>query len=122
MRYAFGAAIAAVLLASGCKDATKPADPTYFEGKVTQVFLVKDVFQEDAITGASVKLSNSLTDPCQQADVSATPSTFVAYVASPSTNVGLSALGSAHVIRASPLPASDVCPLDIEATRIDIVE
>jgi hypothetical protein len=121
-RYAIAAASAAVLLALACQDATRPEAPAYFEGKVTQVFLVKDVFAGDGYSSANVSLKNSLTDLCQQAEVNATPSTFVATLASPGTNLGLAGLTSARVIRASPLPAEDSCPLEIAATRIDIVE
>ena len=76
----------------------------------------------DGYVSAHLKLEKAPADPCMQAEVDATAATFVATTEAPDVNLGLGALASAHVVRASPLPAKDPCPTPIDATRIVIIQ
>lgn len=123
MKYALAAAAAvAALLGPACTDS---ADP-YFEGTITSMFVIKDVY---TIPNSSVDIRvaklpvdpTAPPSPCDQANVRISDSTFIYRADRPLVRLGREALAVTMGIRVSPLPASDVCPLPINAKVIAII-
>ena len=113
-RYAF-VPVAAVLALAG-PACTEPST-RYFEGTVTTIWIVKDIFDEQNST-MSLVLKNTSPAGCQFMDVRNVESAMIYHADEPFLRRTRDALGLGQVIRVAPIPATDACMMKAETIAI----
>jgi hypothetical protein len=109
-------AVVAVVTGALVPGCTEPAASGYFEGTITTI-PEPDIFT----ILRPIKVVRSESDPCQQANVYLVASTFIFQAGRSLKKLDRTALAVGQVVRVGPLPATDACPLSIDATSIAIV-
>lgn len=114
------AAIVLVMALSGC---TEPqATNNYFEGKIKSISVVKDVFQNTETTYLSLDDGDAATtcDPV----VTVTAATEISFIETdPAIHGSAADFKVGQTVRVSPASdPRDICPMQINATFIRIME
>ena len=117
-RYAF-VPVAAVVAVLGLA-CTEPNNVPYFEGTITSVFQVKDIYTQPNAS-LDIEVVRSADDPCQQANVHVLDGASIYATDAPTVKLTRESLAVGQVVRVSPLPAIDPCPIPIDAESIVIV-
>lgn len=110
-----------VIAIASCQEPTEP--PTTFDGKVTTVWIVKNVFGAGDDTTLIVDRRSSPTEEAcgQVASVRLMSTTMVAWSEAPSDAVPHAEVMSARLLRVAPAPTSTDCSPEIAATSIVLV-
>ena len=105
---------------AGCNTEPKPVR---FEGIITSRVAVTDVFENTTTTYIRVDKSPGAPDNCgEQADVTVTGATFIAWDATPNKAESVNILEPGRVVRVLPgTDPRDVCPMMINATSVIVV-